>query len=194
MSNPWEWVRITPDGPSVCTSVTAEEIDSLGRLAAGRDCLEVGSAFGYSAIMMARYGARSVTAVDSHLPCNSNNMTDNSHDVMLANLEAAGVSSVVTMIRQSSQDALPVLVAQDKRFGLVFIDADHSYESVTHDVGRALRLVADDGFIACHDYGHPGPNIKAGIEGVNRALDEIFPAGPDWLAGTLHVTKARGAA
>jgi predicted O-methyltransferase YrrM len=190
MSNPWEWVKITPDGPLISTSVTAEEIDCLGRLAEGRDCLEVGSAFGYSAIMMARHGARSVTAVDFHQPCNSNNMT-NSHDIMLVNVETAGVSGIVTIVRQSSQDALPALAAQGRKFGLVFIDADHSYQGAKHDAEWAKQLVAEDGFIACHDYGHPGPNIPvAGIDGVNQALDEVFPEGPDWLTGTLHVTKA----
>jgi predicted O-methyltransferase YrrM len=192
LSNPWKWVRIALEAPLVCTSVTTEEIESLGHLAAGRDCLEIGSAFGYSAIMMARYGAQSVTAIDPHLPCNSNNMAGDSYDVMLANIDAGAASGIVTVIRQRSQDALPVLAARGERFGLVFIDADHSYESVMHDVGWARRLVTDDGFIACHDYGHWVLNaVKFGIESVNRALDEIFPGGPDWLDGTLHVTKAR---
>ena len=188
MSNSWEWVQV-PGGPKVYTSVTPEEAAALGRLAAGRDVLEVGSAFGYSAIMMAR-AARSVTAVDSHLPHPDNGMAEGSYGVMLGNLRAAGVHQVVTVLRQPAEEALPALHAQGRRFGLVFIDGDHAYESVLHDAGQARRLVTDDGHIACHDYGHGEPgSASCGIGDVNRALDETFPLGPDEITGTLHVTR-----
>ena len=183
MSNPWRLVSITPDGPSIATAITPDETAALGSLALGRDCLEVGSAWGYSAVMMVRLGARSVTAVDFHQPCDSNEQAMNSHEVMQKNLGWYKAGSAVTMIRESSRKALPDLAAQGRRYGLTFIDGDHTYESVRHDVGWARRLVPS-GFIACHDYG--------GIESVTRAVDEVFPDGPDWLVGTLHVMKVRG--
>ena len=176
---------VIPGAPPVYTSITSEEINALCGLAIGRDCLEVGSAWGYSAVMMARRGARSVTAVDFHQPCDSNCEAKNSQDVMRENLRAYGVTSAVTMVCQPSETALPELVSQGRRFGLVFIDADHSYDSVLHDVRWACRLVSEDGFIACHDY------VASGIESVTRAVDEIFPDGPDRLAGTLHLVRVR---
>ncbi len=188
VSNPWEWARITPDGPAIKTSVTAEEADELGRLAAGRDCLETGSASGYSAIMMARYGARSVTTVDLHEPCDSNNMSQ-TYEALLSNIRAFDVASVITVIRGSSQLVLPQL--QDRRFGLVFIDGGHSYENARHDISWALKLAAEDGFIACHDYGHPGSGRYSGIPDVTQVLDEVFPGGPDHVTGSLHVTRMK---
>ena len=190
MSNPWKWVQV-PGGPSVYTSLTAQEAAALARLAAGRDVLEVGSATGYSAIIMAQAGARSVTAVDPHLPCPDNEYAAGSYEVMLGNLHAASAGEVVTVVRQPAADALPALHAQGKRYGLVFIDGDHAYESVIHDAGWARKLVAGAGHVACHDYGHWVCDAEVyGIDDVNRALDETFPRGPDEITGTLHITRA----
>ena len=184
LSNPWEWVQVTPDGPLILTAVTLEEINVLCSLAIGHDCLEVGSAWGYSAVMMARQGARSVTSVDYHLPDDSNEGAENSQDVMRQAIEFFGVAGVITMICDASQAALPELISQGKRFGLVFIDGDHSYDAVLHDVRQGCRLAGDDGYIACHDYG------AAGIESVTRAVDEVFPDGPDRLIGSLHIKRS----
>ena len=186
MGNPWRWAEVET-GRSVFTSVTAEEIRTLGDLARDQDCLEVGSGFGFSAVMMARYGAASVTAVDPHIP-HPDNMRAETLDILRENVERLAPPGIITIIREPSQVALPALAG--RRFGLVFIDADHSYESATHDVTWARELVTGDGWIACHDYGWPAPDVPvAGIDGVNRALDEVFPDGPDRIIGTLHVTK-----
>ena len=180
-----------PGGPSIYTSVAPVEATALGRLAAGRDVLEVGSAFGYSAIIMAQAGARSVTAIDFHRPCTSNWLAASTYEVMLGNLRAAGVDGIVTVVRQPAEDALPAFHAQGRRFGLVFVDGDHAYESVIHDAGWARRLVTPGGHVACHDYGHWVSDADVyGIDDVNRALDEIFPRGPDVITGTLHITGA----
>lgn len=185
MSNLWHAVQqITPGGPVIPTAIMPNEIMALGNLAMGRHCLEIGSAWGFSAIQMIRYGAKSVTAIDFHQPCDSNEWADDTFESMQENLKWYKVDSAVTVIRQSSQKALPDLVAQNKQYGLAFIDSDHSYESVRHDISNTLQLVSN-GFLACHDYGDEG------IEDVTRALDEIFPDGPDWLVGTLHIMKVR---
>jgi predicted O-methyltransferase YrrM len=173
---------MAPGAPAIPTAVTREEVEALGGFAKDRDCLEIGSAYGFSAIMMILLGAKSVTAIDFHQPCDSNEQAKASHEAMRKNLKWFKVDHAVTIIRQSSQEALPDLAAQGKQYGLAFIDGDHSYESVRHDVSKAMQLVPD-GFIACHDYGEDG------IEDVTRAVDEIFPGGPDYRIGTLCVVK-----
>ena len=184
MSNPWLDVRITPDGPEISTSVTPQEAAVLMRYANGRDCLEIGSAFGFSAITMARADASSVVAVDSHWNSNSNQWKD-TLPVMLSNLDAYGVTGKVTILKLPSEEALPALVKQGKKFGLIFVDADHSREAVLHDVSWAKQLLTEDGVIACHDYG------LHGIETVTCAVDDLFPEGPDEFAGTLFVTRLK---
>lgn len=176
------WAAITASDQPIYTAVTAEEINILCSLAIGHRCLEIGSAWGYSAIMMARRGARNVTAVDYHQPDDSNCGAENSLDVMSKNLQIYGVISAVTMISEPSQIVLPRLVSSGEQFELIFIDGNHSYDSVVHDITWARRLISDKGYIACHDYG------DTGIESVTKAVDDIFSGSkPDRLIGTLCI-------
>ena len=152
---PWRDVAPGPGAPPISTSLTLDEAKTLARLAPGRDVLEVGSAFGFSAAVMALAGARHVTAVDPHTWLGS-------HDAMAANLAAAGVTGAVTVVRAWSPGALAGL---DGPFGLVFIDGDHSAAGVMADVDAARKLLASGGVLACHDYGEdcccPGVRRRA---------------------------------
>jgi predicted O-methyltransferase YrrM len=161
------------DGLLVSTSLTGNEAQALARLADGRDVLEVGSAFGFSACVMALAGARHVTAVDPHTWLNS-------HEAMAANLAASGVAGSVTVVRGTSPDALDGLGP----FGLAFIDGDHGAAAVMADVEAALNVLASGGVLACHDYGE-----DCCCPGVRAALDALFPAGPSELVDTLFVVK-----
>jgi predicted O-methyltransferase YrrM len=157
----------------VSTSLTANEAQALARLAPGRDVLEVGSAFGFSACVMALAGARHVTAVDPHTWLNS-------HEAMTANLDAAGVTDVVTVVRGTSPDALAGLGP----FGLVFIDGDHGAAAVMADVEAARKLLATGGILAVHDLGE-----DCCCPGVRAALEALFPAGPDEHVDTLAIYR-----
>ena len=61
MHLPWRGMPVGDDGLRVSTSLTGNETQALAGLAAGCDVLEVGSAFGYSAAVMALAGARQKT-------------------------------------------------------------------------------------------------------------------------------------
>src|ERR1700704_2654435 len=99
MHLPWRDVPAGLASPLISTSITAAEAGRLAELADGRDVLEVGSAYGFSACVMALAGARHVTAVDPHTWLGS-------HDAMLSNLDACGVSDVVTVVRAAPPGAL----------------------------------------------------------------------------------------
>jgi predicted O-methyltransferase YrrM len=160
------WRDVAPgDGPAISTSVTASEAAELARLAEGRTVLEVGSAYGYSAVVMALTGAQ-VTAVDPHgwLP--------GSYEGMVTGLAAYGVADRVEVIREPSQKALPWLVSEGLTFGLVFIDGDHSAAAARHDIRWGLQLLDRGGTIAVHDY------LEACCcPGVREAADAMFPDG-----------------
>ena len=174
MHLPWRGMPPAEGAQPVFTSLTPNEAAALAGLAAGRDVLEIGSAFGFSACVMALAGARHVTAVDPHTWLNS-------HEAMVSNLDACGVTDTVTVVRGTSPDALAGLGP----FGLVFIDGDHAAAAVTADVEAARKLLASGGVLACHDLGE-----DCCCPGVRQALDALFPSGPDEHVDTLAIYRA----
>jgi predicted O-methyltransferase YrrM len=171
MHLPWRGLPPAEGAQPISTSLTVNEAAALADLATGRDVLEVGSAFGFSACVMALAGAKHVTAADPHTWLNS-------HDAMTANLDACGVTDQVTIVRGTSPAALDGLGP----FGLVFIDGDHGAEAVAADVAAARAALADGGVLAVHDLGE-----DCCCPGVRQALDILFPDGPDELVDTLAI-------
>lgn len=158
------------NGPLISTSLTHRETAELQRLARDTDVLEIGSAYGYSAIAMALHGAR-VTAIDPHIWLQSKS-------TMEQNLLAYGVNEKVKIIDQWSHDVLPLM--KDEKFGLIWIDGDHSETAVTRDLTLSKPLLRAGGVIACHDYGEDTcPEVKV-------TLDKIMGP-PHQLTDTLAV-------
>ena len=56
---------------------------------------------------------------------------------------------------------------QDNYFDFIYIDADHSYESVRKDLDISLKKTKVGGIISGHDY------IKENFSGVYRAVNEF---------------------
>jgi predicted O-methyltransferase YrrM len=178
------WRDVPPgDGPAISTSIAPEEAAALARLASGAgDVLEIGSAYGYSAIVMALAGAH-VTAVDPHT------WIQDSLQVMEAGLAAYGVTDRVSILDAYSAPvlqtfALAIAHVPVTPFGMVFIDGDHARDAVRSDVLGALKILRPGGVLACHDYGE-----DCCCPGVRRALDDLYPDGPDELTGSLFVVK-----
>lgn len=172
------WRDVAPGpGPAINTSITEAETAELQRLAKDTEVLEIGSAYGYSAIAMALAGAK-VTAVDPHTG-------HNSYGTMHANLGIYGVSEQVDVRCGRSQDVLPELHGEGNRFDLIFIDGDHTAQVVEHDVQWALKLLKPGGTLACHDYN------EVTCPGVRVALDKVF-GGPGTLTDTLAVYEGIG--
>lgn len=172
-----EWRLVQPSstrsGPQISTSLTQNEANALAYLASGKDVLEIGSAYGYSAIVMALAGAASIYAVDPHT------WIHGSHEVMTSNVNAYNLSSVVTIRANDSFNVMPELVAEGRLFDLVWIDGDHEAPTVAHDVSLALKLLKPTGYLACHDYD------EATCPGVRVALDAWKP--PTKIVDTLAI-------
>lgn len=89
-----------------------------------------------------------------------------------ANIHKAGIDSVVNVIKKPSQEAYadcPEAIAA------LFIDGDHSYEGVVHDIIHYASRVVPGGIIAFHDYSYrecPGYEW-AELPGVTQAVDEM---------------------
>jgi predicted O-methyltransferase YrrM len=86
------------------------------------------------------------------------------HELFQKNLLEANVNHIVTPIKSVSWDA--AINFPDESIDFVFIDADHSYESVKKDIDAWLPKIRKNGMISGHDYTNPC--------GVKQAVDEKF--------------------
>lgn len=142
---PWRDVPLAVNGRELAinTSITEGEAAALAELATDGGCVEIGSAYGYSAIVMAQR-ARSVVAIDPHHQLDS-------FATMQDNLASAGVADKVRIWLANSGDALPQLPSDT--YDLVFVDGDHHHSQVTFDIAHGWRAVRPGGHLAVHDYG-----------------------------------------
>jgi predicted O-methyltransferase YrrM len=151
-------VRIN-GGPPIFTSLTEAETMRLQELAEGRMVLEVGSAYGYSAIAMA-HNANYVVSVDPH----AGELSD-SLPIMQANIELYRMVRKIGVVIAHSQDFLPILQQAGAKFGLVFIDGDHRSPTVGKDILAGSELIAKTGHIAVHDFGEVTcPDVQDAVE------------------------------
>lgn len=65
-----------------------------------------------------------------------------------------------------------------RKMDWIYLDADHTYESVKRDISVWLPWIKDDGVIMGHDYTDNGKARKMGF-GVVRAVNE-FCENTDW--------------
>jgi hypothetical protein len=73
----------------------------------------------------------------------------------------------VEIIKSKTTDFLHRMSESDSKIDCVYIDADHSYDSVKKDLELSYNIVKENGFICGHDY-HP-----THFEGVFRAVNEF---------------------
>lgn len=154
----WRPIALTDHGPPISTSLTEPETKKLRWLAAGAYVLEIGSAYGYSAVAMALSDAH-VTAVDPHAWLQSK-------ETMETNLKAYEVEDKVTIIQSPSYVYLPSLLGSGTTFDLIWIDGDHEQAAVEQDVAMSLPLLRPgSGVLACHDWDElTCPGVRPGLE------------------------------
>lgn len=153
-----DWRPVSLGGPTISTSLTGPETEELRRLAPDSFILEVGSAYGYSAVAMALAGGR-VVAVDRHFDLNS-------YDAMVANLNTYAVADKVEIRCGDSQTVLPQLFGTHAGlFDVAWIDGGHEADICAHDVEWARRLLGPSGTLVVHDYDEDT------CPGVRQALD-----------------------
>jgi len=139
--------------------LTDAEAEILLTLAAGcppsGTIVEIGSWHGKSTIWIAN-GARlvggRVFAIDPH-EGSFEDPTPHNLAIMSANLAGAGVADLVTPIVARSHDAVGRISG---RYDLLFIDGDHTAESVRCDLEDWLPNLKVGGFVALHDVVCPG--------------------------------------
>jgi cephalosporin hydroxylase len=89
--------------------------------------------------------------------------TNTLYELFLNNMKP--VSNYFSAIRKSSEEASKLY--DDKSLDFVFIDAEHSYESVTNDIKLWEPKIKTGGIIAGHDYSCSWP-------AVTKAVDDYY--------------------
>lgn len=165
--------------PRIGTSIKPLEADVLELAATGRRVLEIGSAWGFSTVLMALV-AQEVVSIDPHT------MAD-TWQPFVDNLAEYGVTRKVTAYRMRSQDVLGRLYKAGQRFELAFIDGEHTFEACAFDISWALLLVEPGGIIAVHDYCVRWPGVIEAVEGRLIKRGSGFEAFPAWRIQDLYL-------
>lgn len=146
-----------------------EEITWLEKMGQGRSMIvEIGSWLGQSTKALAKGGAI-VLAVDTWegSPEHQELLRDKPLSWLFHQFRDSvkDCKNIVPLCTTSIQ-AAEIHKANGTKFDLIFIDGAHDYESVKQDIEAWSPLLAKGGVLCGHD---------ACDEGVQRALDELFP-------------------
>lgn len=85
-------------------------------------------------------------------------------DMWRANVKQSGWEDFIFPLRTTSAIAATIV---KNGLGAVYIDGDHTYESVRDDIKAWLPKIRKGGILAGHDYG-------ASWHGVKKAVDEVL--------------------
>ncbi len=143
-----------------------EELEKLSELATNREVLEVGSFRGLSAWGMA-ITAKSVLCVDTFEAATDGQRQTGGVTTLADFVRATARFANVSHIRSTSQAAADLPETQ-RQFGMIFIDAMHTYEDVKGDIQRWYPRLESGGVFVMHDYGHEH------FPGVKQAADELL--------------------
>lgn len=138
----------------------------LGEVSEGKDVLEIGSYAGRSSICIARK-ANSLHCCD-YFDGRGTAVPEQTFDAFMANITKYGVLEKITVLDPDKQ------FARDA-YDVVFIDGDHSKESVEADIERSLPALRDGGLLVFHDYQSPVD------PGVTEAVDDLLASGAELL-------------
>jgi len=134
--------------------------DLIKRNANIRDVLEVGMAFGTSALYICQaFADRADAAANSHLISIDPGQTADWHKIGRLNVERAGLADYHELIEEPSQLAMPRMITEGRQFDLIFVDGMHTFDHTLMDIFFAVRLLREGGILfiddVCH-YGVPG--------------------------------------
>ena len=96
----------------------------------------------------------------------------NLYEIFIKNLKEQGIREQVLVIPQDSVTAASNFYDESVEF--VFIDANHSYESVKSDINAWLPKIKVGGILSGHDYDH---------NGVRKAVEELLPKAEGYEGG-----------
>ena len=143
--------------------MSPQELAFLGQLAArvpqGGAVVEIGSLKGRSACGFAANTQATVYCVDTW---NGWGTDDKTFAAFRANTSRY---TNILPVHTSSVLAASAFAREGRRFGLIFIDAEHDAQNLRQDIAAWRPLLADRGVLSGHDYGHRDwPDVKSVVD------------------------------
>lgn len=155
-----------------------EEGEALFNMCRDKTVLEIGSYCGKSTICIAQ-SASQVVSVDTHDGRGTPKPRDTYFE-FTENIERWGFEDKVFPFKGDTAGYAEI--GGDDRFDRIFIDGDHSKESVQKDIEFALPRLADGGLLIFHDYRiTPGEHDGRWDPGVTEAVDEFLDTGAELI-------------
>ncbi len=115
------------------------------------------------------------------------------YNIFLNNIAFLPDGVEIEIIRGDSKDILPSL--DNRRFDLIYIDGDHTYNGVISDIKNCLDLVNEGGILSGDDLEIQAHNVKRSTSTLDPALDRTKnpELGSNYHPGvTLAVAKIFG--
>jgi cephalosporin hydroxylase len=136
--------------PALSTVRNLKEIERLLREGRPENTLEIGMAFGGSALVFAGIGRDVCSSAYRHMAIDPYQSTV-WDGVGVQCLEMAGLAKYVEVVQQPSCLVLPRLLAEERSFGLIYVDGSHLFEDVFVDAYFSARLLSDKGSLLFDD-------------------------------------------
>ena len=157
---------LSPTGPiqSIMSNEERRYIWNCVKQFQGCDVLEVGTAYGGTAILMALAGAGRVYTVD--------NWSCGQFDECMANIDSANCAEMIEVIACDSLLASSKFATQG--MAVVLVDGDHTGTRPYEDICAYSEKVRAGGYLLVDDTGNKHPAIE---EGLARWLSEPASAG-----------------
>lgn len=184
----------------------SDELEFLYEICQNKTVLELGSMVGMSSYVIASV-AKELDCIDTwddsfkHLAHDSlqlfayhetwisrhNNNPPNMLETFKDNCKEYIDSKKIKIIQGKTSD---VANSIDKKYDIVFVDADHSYDGVKQDINNYIDKIKTNGTMIFHDYGGswwPGVD-KAVDESINdNLLTKCFDYKNNWLIRSIAV-------
>lgn len=120
------------------------------------DILEIGSAWGRSAVLLGLASKKLIWSIDPHTGGRAyieRGEVQNSFEIFKTNLAKNGLEERVKILKYTTDDVIEKKLLPDSlRFSMVFIDGLHTARGVEIDFGLALQRLVLNGIMAFDDY------------------------------------------
>lgn len=120
------------------------------------DVLEIGSAWGRSAILLGYASSKHIWSIDPHTGGRAyieRGEVQESFEIFKANLAKNGLDKRVTILKYTTDEVIAKkLLPASLKFSMVFIDGLHTARGVEIDFGLAFEHLVPGGVIAFDDY------------------------------------------